>query len=198
MAKFINISSTKVPNPAAMKFAVDNLLLTKGAYEYADADAAKESPLATKLFNFDYVSRVFIAKNFVTVHKKEESPFGWEEIQSDLRIMIKKHLEFGEPIFDFDSRQMPENGDLDELSQKISEVIDEAILPATWQDGGEITFESFEDGVVRVKLAGACVKCPFAPRTLKHGVEKVLKDTFPEVKEVTSDYVNWGETQQEE
>lgn len=198
MSKFININSTKVPNPGAMKFVVENLLLTRGAYEYASAEEAKASPLASKLFNFTYVSRVFIAKNFVTVHKKEESGLHWEEVQSDLRIMIKKHLEFGEPIFDFDSRQMPESPQLDPVSQRISDVIGEAILPATWQDGGEITFESFADGVVTVKLAGACVECPFAPRTLKHGVEKVLKDTFPdEVKEVTSNHVNWEETQQE-
>ena len=198
MTKVINIHPVKVPNPLAMKFEVDDLLLTPGAYSFWSAEEAAKSPLAVKLFGLDYVAGVFIAKNFITVTKKDEEPI-WDSVLIDARILIKKHLEDGEPLFDFDGKQappLPENEDY--LSEKIRETIDRQIQPATWQDGGEIYFESFVDGVVKVKLAGACMGCPFAPRTLKHGVEVLLKRHFPDVVTVTSDDVDWSDTQQEE
>jgi NFU1 iron-sulfur cluster scaffold homolog, mitochondrial len=198
MSKTINIHAVKVPNPLAMKFEVDDLLLTPGGYTFASQEEAKRSPLAAKLFGLDYVARVFIAKNFVTITKKDEHPV-WDSVMIDARILIKKHLEASEPLLDLDGTQMPTipEGE-DYLSGKIREMIDTQIHPATWQDGGEIYFESFRDGVVNVKLAGACVGCPFAPRTLKHGVEVLLKRHFPDVQSVTSDDVDWSDTQQEE
>ena len=198
MTKVINIHPVKVPNPLAMKFEVDDLLLTPGAYSFWSAEEAKKSPLAVKLFGLDYVAGVFIAKNFITVTKKDEEPI-WDSVLIDARILIKKHLEDSEPLFDFDGTQappLPEKEDY--LSEKIRETIDRQIQPATWQDGGEIYFESFVDGGVKVKLAGACMGCPFAPRTLKHGVEVLLKRHFPDVVSVTSDDVDWSDTQQEE
>ncbi|HHG85604.1 MAG TPA: NifU family protein [Bacteroidetes bacterium] len=196
MRKVVDIHAVKSPNPLAMKFELPALLLTNEAYSFHSKEEAGRSPLALKLFGFDYVARVFITKNFVTVSKKDEFP-SWDEVMIDARIVIKKHLEAGEPLFDFDSTQVQEKPKLDVQAQGISDLIEEAILPATWQDGGQITFESFNEGVVKVKMAGACVACPFAPRTLKHGVEVLLQRSFPEVTAVTSDNVDWSETQQE-
>ncbi|MEM7038955.1 MAG: NifU family protein, partial [Bacteroidota bacterium] len=184
-----------VPNPLAMKFEVSDLLLTPGAYEFDSPEAAKASPLALKLFGFDYVTRVFIAKNFVTVSKEMEEPT-WDELMVDVRIVIKKHLEAREPLFTFDGSKAPEYPALgDPTKEAIRDAIEHQINRATWQDGGEINYVSFEDGVVKVKMAGACIDCPFAPRTIKHGVEVFLKQQFPEVKEVTTADVNWEETQ---
>ena len=198
MARVINVHGVKVPNPLAMKFEVSDLLLTPSAFTFASKEEAKRSPLAEMLFGFDYVSQVFIAKNFITVTKIDEMP-SWDQVMIDVRIIIKKHLEAGLPVFDFDSTAMPELPENEPyLSEKIREMIETQIHPATWQDGGEIYFDSFEDGVVKVKMAGACVRCPFAPRTLKNGVEVLLMRHFPDVKSVTSDDVNWDETQQEE
>lgn len=198
MSKVINIHAVKVPNPLAMKFEVSELLLTPGGYSFANPQEAQRSPLARKLFGLDYVGSVFIAKNFVTVTKKDEEP-SWDTVLIDARILIKKHLEGGEPLFDFDGTQLlaPPEGE-DYLSEKIRETIEQQIHPATWQDGGEIYFESFRDGVVKVTLAGACVGCPFAPRTIKHGIEVLLKRHFPDVATVTSDDVDWEDTQQDE
>lgn len=197
MSRTINVLSVKVPNPLAMKFEVEDLLLTPGAYTFATAEEAKRSPLAAKLFGFEYVQQVFIAKNFVTVTKKDELP-PWDTLLIDIRIIIKKHLEDGEALFLFDASQpepLPEGEDY--LTEKIRETLERQILPATWTDGGEMYLQSFEDGVVKLKLAGSCVGCPFAPRTIKHGVEVILKRHFPDVISVTSDDVDWGETQQE-
>ncbi len=197
MSKLINIHATKVPNPLAMKFEVEDLLLTPAAFTFDSLSAAKRSPLATKLFGFNYVQQVFIAKNFITVTKKEELPT-WDALMIDIRIIIKKHLEGSEALFDFDGTQLPVLPEGEGyLIEKIRETLDRQILPATWQDGGEIYFDSFEDGVVKVKLAGSCVGCPFAPRTIKYGVEPLLKRHFPDVISVTSDDVDWGDTIQE-
>jgi len=195
---FVNIHAEKVPNPDAMKFTISNLLLTRGGFEYSSAEEAKASPLAAKLFGFEYVERVFISKNFVTVTKKPDEDV-WESMMIDIRIVIKKHLENREVLFNFEDTSVdPGPAVNDSLPELIREVIDGKIRPATWQDGGELTFKSFEDGVVKVNLAGACIRCPFVSRTIKHGVEPLLKKHFPEVVSVSSDDVNWGETQQNE
>ena len=101
MQRHINIDAVKVPNPFAMKFETAGLLLTPGSYEFRSVQEAQASPLAAKLFSFDYVARVFIAKNFVTVTKFEEEP-SWDELSLEMRIIIRKHLEDGQPLFNFD------------------------------------------------------------------------------------------------
>ncbi len=195
---FVNIHAEKVPNPDAMKFTIANLLLTKGAYEYNSEEEAKASPLAAKLFGFNYVERVFISKNFVTVTKKPNLD-AWESMMIDIRIVIKKHLEHGEPLFNFeDPNQEPTYAPHKSLEEKIRMTIDQQIRPATWEDGGDLRFVSFENGVVKVGMAGACIRCPFASRTIKHGVEVILKRQFPEIQSVTTEDVNWADTVQEE
>jgi NFU1 iron-sulfur cluster scaffold homolog, mitochondrial len=196
MQRHINIDAVKVPNPYAMKFETPGLLLTPGSHEFRSKQEAEASPLAAKLFNFDYVARVFIAKNFVTVTKFEELP-SWDDLSMEIRIIIRKHLEDGQQLFNFDHTIAPERPALgDPMLEAMRDLIEGPVAQATWQDGGEITFQSFEDGVLKVKMAGACIACPFAPRTLKHGVEVLLKRQFPEVESVTSDDVNWDDTQQ--
>lgn len=195
MARTVNIESVKVPNPLAMKFEAPELLLTPHAFEFDSPGSASVSPLAAKLFTFEFVDRVFIAKNFVTVSKREELP-SWDELQMEIRIVIKRHLEDGAPLLAEDLKPAERVELSDPLENAIREAIEGPVVHATWQDGGEITFASFKDGVVKVNMAGACVGCPFAPRTLKHGVEVLLTRNFPEVTSVTSDQVNWDETQQ--
>lgn len=197
MARHIQLEAVKVPNPLAMKFELPSLLLTPGAYDYSSAEAAKASPLAEKLFAFEYVARVFIAKNFVTVTKRDELP-SWDDLSLDMRIVLKKHFEDGLPVFNFNHSEFEKPVPTgDDLIDGIRALVEGPVAQATWQDGGEISFDSFEDGVVKVKMAGACIGCPFAPRTIKHGVEVLLQRHFPEVTLVTSDQVNWDDTQQE-
>lgn len=196
MQKTLNIQSVKVPNPEALKFVVEGMLLTPGAYEYDSLEAAKVAPLALKLFGFDYVRRVFISKNFVTITKDPESG-PWEGKLIDLRIVLKKHLEARLPILPAGAGKEEELPSLEStLEEQIREVIEHQVRPATWEDGGDITFHSFKDGVVKVNLAGACVGCPFVPRTVKGGIEVLLKKFFPEVESVTTEDVNWAETQE--
>ena len=198
MTKMVNIQTVTVPNPDAMKFAVDGVQLCEQGIQYQSLVEAAPSPLAKKLFAFEYVTQVFISQNFITISRKEDGP-DWNEIMHDLRIIIKRHIETGQPVFN----TPPDFGKVpvfkDDLTRELNNMLVHGIMPATHDDGGEISFESFEDGVLKVKLAGACVGCPFASRTIKHGVEVLAKRHFGDaVKEVTSDDVDWTETEEKE
>ncbi len=72
------------------------------------------------------------------------------------------------------------------MEEKIREVIEKEIRPALRMDGGDIELVSVEDGIVKVRLTGACGSCPFSQMTLKMGVEQSLKRLIPEVKEVVA------------
>jgi len=71
------------------------------------------------------------------------------------------------------------------MKEKVQQVL-EKIRPLLQRDGGDIQLVDVEDGVVKVKLQGACGTCPMSMMTLKMGVEKQLKQEIPEVKEVVS------------
>jgi Fe-S cluster biogenesis protein NfuA len=68
-----------------------------------------------------------------------------------------------------------------ELEKQIRELIDTRVRPAVAQDGGDIVFRSFHDGVVKLELHGACSGCPSSTATLKQGIENMLKHYVPEV-----------------
>ena len=65
---------------------------------------------------------------------------------------------------------------------KIQEIIDSQVRPALQEDGGDIELIDVEDGIVKVRLVGACAHCPSSALTLYEGVEKMLKDLMPEIK----------------
>jgi Fe-S cluster biogenesis protein NfuA len=72
------------------------------------------------------------------------------------------------------------------MEARVKEVLDQ-IRPSLQADGGDVELvEVTEDGVVKVRLTGACGTCPFAVMTLKGGIERILKREIPEVKEVQS------------
>lgn len=193
------VHGVRVPNPDAIKFVANGLSITSGAWRFTSAaEAAGLSPLAEELFQLPFVEQVFIAQNFVTVTRKPGGLPDWEEIMPQLRILIRNHLAGEVPVVPADSSSPltpePIEGD---LASQIQYFIHERVKPATRQDGGEMSFASVSDGVVKVSLAGACQRCPYAPRTIKAGIEVLVKQAFPEIKEVTSDEVDWSQTEPE-
>ena len=175
------------PNPNSLKFVLNFMLVDDGvSFDFPTAESASNSALAGELFNFAGVERVFIAANFVTVTKKEEVE--WLEIQDFLRDHIKSFFEAGkrpinvvldkDPLFD-------ENDS--EIVKKIKGILDEYIRPAVEQDGGAIIFHSFEEGIVKVLLQGACSGCPSSTVTLKAGIENLLTRMLPDVKGVEAE-----------
>ncbi len=178
------------PNPNSLKFVVNFMLTDEGlSYDYPDEPSAESSPLAKELFNFAAVDRVFIMSNFVTVTKKED--VDWVEIQDHIRDHIKQFLEAGKAPINFAYEKDPLFDENDsETVKKIKGILDEYIRPAVEQDGGAIIFHSFQEGVVKVLLQGACSGCPSSTVTLKAGIENLLTRMLPnEVKMVEAEGV---------
>ncbi|MCC9137266.1 NifU family protein [Pontibacter silvestris] len=194
--KVVSVYAEANPNPESMKFVMSVTLLPEGqSVDYPNLESALESPLAQELFNFDYVSRVFIASNFVTVTKN--SNLEWVKLIPELRTFLKSYVEAGGPIFTegfvvnkqkaATESHGEASGENTDISQKIIDLLDNYVRPAVEQDGGNITFKSYHDGVVTVFLQGSCSGCPSATVTLKSGIENLLKRMVPEVREVVAD-----------
>lgn len=177
--KTISIYLESNPNPNSLKFVVNEMLVPEGmSFDFPDPSSTQDAPLAEELFMYPFVDRVFYMSNFVTITKKEDVE--WIEIQSTLRDHIQRFLESGKLILDV---KAPESGPVTEETEtvkKIKNILDEYIRPAVEQDGGAITYHSFQDGIVTVTLQGSCSGCPSSTVTLKAGIENLFKRMMPE------------------
>ncbi len=182
--KNISIYLESNPNPNSLKFVVNDMLVPEGmSFDFPDKTSAVNDPLALELFEYPEVERVFYMSNFVTVTKKEGVE--WLEIQHAIRDHIKKFLESGKAIIEVRDEDFVPEQEETETIKKIKTILDEYIRPAVEQDGGAITFHSFINGVVSVKLQGSCSGCPSSTITLKAGIENLFTRMMPdEVKSV--------------
>jgi NFU1 iron-sulfur cluster scaffold homolog, mitochondrial len=171
------------PNPNSLKFVVNFMLVPEGkSYDFPDMASAQGAPLALELFDtFPFVERVFYMSNFITVTKSADVE--WDDIKNNIKDFIKDYIESDQPLLEEDENiEVAIDGS--ELEMKIRGILDEYIRPAVEQDGGAISFHSYEDGVVKVLLQGSCSGCPSSIFTLKAGIENLLKRFLPEVKAV--------------
>lgn len=183
-SKAVSIYLESNPNPNSLKFVVNAMLVPEGmSFDFPDPESAGDAPLAQELFMYPFVERVFYMSNFITVTKNEGVE--WLEIQSIIRDHIQKFLESGKLILDV---KAPESAPVEEETEtikKIKNILDDYIRPAVEQDGGAITYHSFQDGIVKVTLQGSCSGCPSSTITLKAGIENLFKRMMPdEVKGV--------------
>jgi len=189
--RIIEVYGESTPNPSALKFVTNRMLLADGVVEYLSRDEAVLSPLALVLFDFSGVRSVFITANFVTVTKEEG--YDWYDLMPILREAIRGFLAAGERAFTADPLSAnagipPPTGVSGEaIEDRIVGLLDEYVRPAVEQDGGAIRFKSFVDGVVTVQLKGSCSGCPSSAVTLKGGIENLLKKMIPEVTEVVAE-----------
>ncbi len=182
------------PNPNSLKFATNQMLVPEGdSFDFPSAESTENAPLAKLLFEKEYIDRVFYMSNFVTVTKKPE--VDWVEIQNEIKDIIKTFLETGQRIIDLkpaDLVEKPNTSENAEIEEQIKNILEEYIKPAVEQDGGAISFHSYEKEPQRVKLLlqGACSGCPSSTITLKAGIENLLKRMLPnDVKEVEAEGV---------
>lgn len=182
--KNIHIYLESNPNPNSLKFVVNEMLVPEGlSFDFPDAESTDISPLAKELFQFDYVERVFFASNFITVSKRDD--IDWIEIQQNIKSQIQQFLEAGKFVIEANEPDGENAEEETESIKKIKAILEEYIRPAVEQDGGAITYHSFKDGVVKVKLQGACSGCPSSMITLKAGIENLFIRMMPgEVKSV--------------
>ena len=157
-----------------------------GTAEFKKTDETVPSPLAKQLLKIEGITEVFLGKDFITVSKADTAE--WSALESVILGAIMEHFSTEQEVmYDVKATTASEekNND-DEIVQKIKELLDTRIRPVIAQDGGDVVFDSFEDGIVYLRLRGSCSGCPAAAATLKTGVENVLQHFIPEVKEVRS------------
>jgi Fe-S cluster biogenesis protein NfuA len=192
MAKQINIYTEASPNPNSMKFVLNFMLTPEGAsFDFPSPEQALGSPLAVELFGFDFVRRVFIMNNFVTITKEEA--IDWNEVVLELKIFFRQYFEAEKPVFSENRVRAYEEGagreNDPEIVQKIRHLLDEYVRPAVESDGGAITFHSYHEGTVKLLLQGSCSGCPSSTLTLKAGIENLLRRMLPEIREVVAEGV---------
>lgn len=177
------IQTEATPNPATLKFIPGRDVLGDGrAADFPDAGSAERSPLATRLFGVEGVSGVFFGADFVTVTKTDGE---WQHLKPALLGAIMEHFTSGAPVlYGSDDDSGHADGDESEIVSQIKEILDTRVRPAVAQDGGDITFQGFEEGIVYLNMQGSCAGCPSSTVTLKNGVENMLRHYIPEVTEV--------------
>lgn len=176
------IQTEQTPNPSTLKFLPGRVVMDKGTVDFDTADAAGGSPLARRLFAIEGVERVFLGSDFVTVTKSADRD--WQVLKPSILGGIMEHYTSGEPVFVASGTDAEAAADDDEVVAQIKELLETRVRPAVAQDGGDIVFQDFRDGVVYLHMQGSCSGCPSSTATLKMGIENLLKHYVPEVVEV--------------
>ena len=179
------IQTEATPNPATLKFIPGEPVLPGSTRDYRSAEEAKESPLAQRLFTIKGVTGIFLGQDFVTVTKGEGE---WQHLKPAILGLIMEHYLAGAPVLAKASKEKVSAEDFDAADQEIvatiKELLETRVRPAVAQDGGDITFHGYHDGVVMLNMKGSCSGCPSSTATLKHGIENLLRHFIPEVTEV--------------
>lgn len=179
------IQTEQTPNPATLKFLPGRDVMGAGTADFSSAEDAKRSPLAEHLFGIDGVAGVFLGSDFITVTKGAERD--WQLLKPAILGAIMEHYTSGRPVVVTPAESPADSGEPgeeDEVVAQIKDLIETRVRPAVAQDGGDIVFQSFEDGVVYLHMQGSCSGCPSSTATLKAGIENMLKHYIPEVVEV--------------
>jgi Fe-S cluster biogenesis protein NfuA len=178
------IQTEATPNPATLKFIPGKPVLPGSTRDYRDEDEASESPLAQRLFKVSGVSGVFLGQDFITVSK---SAGEWQHLKPAILGLIMDHYLSGAPVLAEGSAKadIEEFDEADaEIVTTIKQLLETRVRPAVAQDGGDITFHGFKQGIVYLNMKGSCAGCPSSTATLKHGIENLLRHFVPEVTEV--------------
>ena len=178
------IQTEETPNPATLKFLPGCEVAGATTADFPDPAAAGRSPLAERLFAIDGLTGVFLGADFVTVTKAEDKE--WYLLKPAVLGIIMEHFTAGRPVLLSDASAGEEkvSEEDSEVVAQIKELLDTRVRPAVAQDGGDIIFHAFEEGVVFLTMQGACAGCPPSTATLKMGIENMLRHYIPEVQEV--------------
>ncbi len=186
------IETETTPNPAVLKFLPGRAVMAAGTRDFVSEEDAAASPLAEALFSLGDVSGVFFGRDFISVTAGEG--VAWNDLKPQVVAMLLDHFVSEAPLFsgpdasgivvpaeDEDFGDDPEQAD---IIEQIKELIETRVRPAVANDGGDIIYKGFREGVVYLTMQGACSGCPSSTATLKNGIESLLKHYVPEVSEV--------------
>jgi Fe-S cluster biogenesis protein NfuA len=181
------IQTEPTPNPATLKFLPGRAVLASGTLDMRDKAAAAQSPLAERLFGIAGVTGVFFGSDFISVTKTDGE---WQQLKPAILGAIMEHFMSDAPVLREAQDTAADGADEffaaedSETVATIKELIETRVRPAVANDGGDITFRGFKDGVVFLDMKGACSGCPSSTATLRHGIQNLLKHYVPDVVEV--------------
>jgi Fe-S cluster biogenesis protein NfuA len=181
------IQTETTPNPATLKFLPGRAVLESGTLDMPSKDAARQSPLAARLFDIPNVGGVFFGSDFISITKSDGD---WQQIKPAVLGAIMEHFISGAPLIAGDAAASQGDGDEffeakdSETVELIKDLIETRVRPAVAGDGGDITFKGYKEGVVYLTMKGACSGCPSSTATLQHGIQNLLRHFVPEVTEV--------------
>lgn len=185
------IETETTPNPATLKFLPGEQVMPAGTREFTSDEEAAASPLAEALFSLGDVTGVFFGRDFVSVTAGEG--VDWSQLKPQVVSLLLDHFASGAPLLaaagngiavpaeDDDVGDDPADAD---IVAQIKDIIETRVRPAVANDGGDIVYRGFREGVVYLQMQGACSGCPSSSATLKQGIEGLLKYYVPEVSEV--------------
>lgn len=186
------IETELTPNPATLKFLPGQQVMEVGTREFRDEGEAAASPLATALFDLGDVTGVLFGRDFISV--TAAPGVNWSDLKPQVVAMLLDHFVTQAPLFnapdasaiavpaeDADYGDDPADAD---IVEQIKDLIETRVRPAVANDGGDIVYRGFREGVVYLQMQGACSGCPSSTATLKNGIENLLKHYVPEVNEV--------------
>lgn len=188
------IETETTPNPATLKFLPGQDVMLAGTREFTDEAEAAASPLAEALFSLGDVTGVFFGRDFVSV--TAGPGVDWSMLKPQVVSMLLDHFVSGAPLFaggdatgfsvapDDDAAAIGDDPADADIVAQIRDLIETRVRPAVANDGGDIVYRGFREGVVFLTMQGACSGCPSSAATLKHGIESLLKHYVPEVTEV--------------
>ena len=181
------IQTEQTPNPQTLKFLPGKVVMDEGTAFYQNIDEAGNSPFAKRLFSIEGVSGVFFGSDFVTITKIDT--YEWQVMKPSIISGIIDHFNSKDKTVEKDKekeaiKSLKKNDNDSDVVKQIKELLDTRVRPAVAMDGGDIIYNDFEDGIVYLKMQGACSGCPSSTATLKMGIENMLKHYVPEVKEV--------------
>ena len=189
----VSIYTEMTPNPETMKFVANKLLYPGKSVDFKNEESASASPLAMQLFAFPFIKSVFIASNFVTLTKTDDTE-DWQDVIPSVKQFLKEYLEEGNLIINEEelaNRKSESSNEIHindgDVVKRIKELLENYVKPAVEMDGGAIQFLSYDNGTVNLKMQGSCSGCPSSMITLKAGIEGMMKRMIPEVKEVVAE-----------
>jgi len=176
------IQTEKTPNPNSLKFLPGKIVSNSGSFEVTKKDDVSNN-LIRNLLSVNGVEGVFLAKDFISINKNNET--SWDDIKHIAISLINEHYISGnEVVIDKSLNDVSIDENLSEIEKQIIDLLNTKVKPAVEKDGGDIKFREFKNGVVKVELKGSCSGCPSSTMTLKNGVQNLLSHYIPEVKSV--------------
>lgn len=186
------IETETTPNPATLKFLPGQQIMAAGSRDFTNDDEAAASPLAEGLFGLGDVSGVFFGRDFISVTAGEGTD--WGALKPQVVAILLDHFISGAPLFNAPSAgfSVPAEDDEDlgddpadaDIVDQIKDLLETRIRPAVANDGGDVLYRGYREGIVYLKMQGACSGCPSSSATLKNGIESLIKYYVPEVTEV--------------